>query len=592
MNIYEVLNKIITETHYYSMSNLFTEEDRETLEEQDAILFDLLKNISSLRIAIDNGSITFHPKLTFIDGSRTFGIEDITENDFHLLTSIELEKLPLPLKALLSDVLWSQRKNYGASQIAVHSYWEIFQLLYESKKYNQALNPLKRAVCISIQTNSQSIYSVIYEWFCNQFICNVVNVDVFCSLRIMELFFDQKNTDFSLIVSAADSIISKNNNNPLAVEQAYELKTKCLFKMKKKDEATGSNLALAQYYYDYAEGMQNSDAFRSVSFLQKSIILFRNNGDTSHAENAHRKLIDVQKQIPKNMHIFRTQFDLTKAIENIKINLDGLSFEECIIRLTQYIGFEPIDILKKKIIDECAMDPLASIFETHVLDTQGRTIVKLAPLDDKEPEKDPNLLELYMFQYSLKEQRSIGDLWIKNILQYIRSNFSIDNSMIDFIVNSNCIIPEGRETIFQKGIGKFLRGEYYEAMHILAPQMENLFRNIANEVGGLTSTLSDDGLSQEKVLSSVFTLPELLDAYNSNIIFAFRGLLNEQAGANIRNRIAHGIIEESECSSGECLFFGALVIKFLLLTSPVYYKIIHSMKKLIQPNDDDIKIIK
>ena len=48
----------------------------------------------------------------------------------------------------------------------------------------------------------------------------------------------------------------------------------------------------------------------------------------------------------------------------------------------------------------------------------------------------------------------------------------------------------------------FLNGEFYEAMHILAPQVENLFRNIAKEVGGLTVTLKDDGSSMEKVLSS------------------------------------------------------------------------------------------
>ncbi|MBD5135812.1 MAG: hypothetical protein HDT39_07605 [Lachnospiraceae bacterium] len=57
----------------------------------------------------------------------------------------------------------------------------------------------------------------------------------------------------------------------------------------------------------------------------------------------------------------------------------------------------------------------------------------------------------------------------------------------------------------------FIRGGYYEAMHILAPQVENLFRNIAREVGGLTVTLENGGSSMEKVLSSIFDLPELLD---------------------------------------------------------------------------------
>ena len=88
--------------------------------------------------------------------------------------------------------------------------------------------------------------------------------------------------------------------------------------------------------------------------------------------------------------------------------------------------------------------------------------------------------------------------------------------MIDFLVKNNPIIPEGRDRIFQNAICMFLRGEFYEALHILAPQTENLFRNIAKEVGGLTVTLENDGSSMEKVLSSIFNLPEMLDSYDND----------------------------------------------------------------------------
>lgn len=90
-----------------------------------------------------------------------------------------------------------------------------------------------------------------------------------------------------------------------------------------------------------------------------------------------------------------------------------------------------------------------------------------------------------------------------------------------------------------------LNGQYYEGIHILAPQVENLFRNIAIEVGGLTVTLERDGPSKEKVLSSIFDLPELMDCYDNDILFLFKGLLNEQSGANIRNEIAHGIVSQA-----------------------------------------------
>ena len=600
MDIYEVLNGIITEAHYYSMSHLFINVDRTTIDEKDRMLFDLLCKIASMGTHVSNNGITFNPMFTYKDGSRTFCIEDITDVDYQMLEKIDFGRLPLALRSLISDILWTQKKSYPASKIAAQSYWEAFQQTYEDRKCLKTLSPLRRAVCIAQQTKFQSLYSEIYDWFCNTFIGEVTQVDVFCALRIMELFFEQKGTDFTLIINAVDSIISldSNNDNILAIEQAYELEAKCYNKLNKKGDADNCNLELAQYYYDFAERLLQNDAmgaFRSVSFYEKAIVLFRNNGASAQAESVHRKLIDVQKQIPKNMHIFRTTFDVSKAIKNIETNMDGLSFEECIIRLTQYLGFESIDTIKKRTIDECKNDPLSSLFGNNILDSQGRTVIKLSPLDDNNPEKDLHLLELHMFHSSLQAQRIVGDFWIKNILHYIRNKFIIDNSKIDFLINNNCIIPEGREMIFRKGIGDFLRGDYYAAMHILAPQMENLFRNIANEVGGVTSTLSDDGLAQEKVLSSVFSLPELLDAYDNNIIFAFRGLLNEQAGANIRNRIAHGIIDEAECSSGECLYFGALVIKLLSFTASACDDIINKndrIKEFKIPAKDAINIIK
>ena len=69
-------------------------------------------------------------------------------------------------------------------------------------------------------------------------------------------------------------------------------------------------------------------------------------------------------------------------------------------------------------------------------------------------------------------------------------------------------------------------------------------------------------------------------AYDNDILFTFKGLLNEQAGANIRNEVAHGLLEESDAGSGMCLFFDAAVIKLLLLTALEAYSIYKSSERL------------
>ena len=67
-------------------------------------------------------------------------------------------------------------------------------------------------------------------------------------------------------------MIAYNNDNIAKVEQAYMLKTECLFKLKKEEEATKNNLLLAKYYLDFAEGIFQNDiqgALRCVNYYRK-----------------------------------------------------------------------------------------------------------------------------------------------------------------------------------------------------------------------------------------------------------------------------------------------------------------------------------
>lgn len=464
VNIYELLNRIIVNKRYSLSPNLFIEADRTELSEEERSIFDLLKNIVSLRTKIHNDGIEFHPMFVMADDSRTFSIEDISEDDYLILHSLKLEKMPLILRALIADILWTNKKEFNAAKIAANAYWELFTLWYRDDNNVGTIDIIRRAVCISAQTKQTLLFEKIQGWFVDFLEKKAANKDGFFALRVMELFFGQKNFDVSIFLPVLDNMIAYNNDNIAKVEQAYMLKTECLFKLKKKEEATKNNLLLAKYYLDLAEGIFQNDiqgALRCVNYYQKGIKLYRDNGEPQKAEIAHKRLVEIQTEI-------------------------------------------------------------------------------------------------------------------------------------DFLVKDNPIIPEGREHIFQSALRMFLNGEFYEAMHILAPQVENLFRNIAKEVGGLTVTLKDDGSSMEKVLSSILSLPELLDCYDNDILFTFRGLLNEQAGANIRNEIAHGIISEYACSTGVCLYFGVAVIKLLSLTSVSCYQILKNSKKLKHfevPKKDALKVI-
>ena len=597
VNIYELLNRSIVNKRYSLSPNLFIEADRIELSEEEKSIFDLLKNIVSLGTKIHDDGIEFHPMFVMADGSRTFSIEDISEDDYLILHSLELDKMPLILRALIADILWTNKKEFGAAKIAADAYWKLFMLWYTDEDNVGTIDMIRRAVCISVQTKQTTLYNEIQEWF-NEFIdTKAASAEGFFSLKIMELFFKQKNFDVFIILRVLDDLIDDNSDNIAKVEQAYKLKTECLFKLKRKEDAIKNNNLLADYYLDFAEKIFKKDiqgALRAVNFYQKGIMLYRNNGESDKADAAHKRLVEIQKEIPKIMVPFSVELDIKGVIDNLKANMEGLSFEECVIRLTQMFVFEKQEDIKKRVIEEFKDNPISHLFGKSLINAQGQTVLALHPLDIHDPEKDPKLMELHMYQNALEKQKVAGDIWVKNALIIIRDKFVIDKSMVEFLVKDNPIIPDGRERIFQSGLYMFLNGDYYEALHILAPQVENLFRNIAREVGGLTVTLEKDGSSMEKVLSSILSLPELVDCYDNDILFTFRGLLNEQAGANIRNEIAHGIISEYACSIGVCLYFGVAVIKLLSLTSASCYQILKNSEKLKHfemPRKDALKVI-
>ena len=546
---------------------------------------------------IHNDGIEFHPMFVMADGSRTFSIEDISEDDYLILHSLKLEKMPLILRALIADILWTNKKEFNAAKIAANAYWELFTFWYRDDDNVGTIDIIRRAVCISAQTKQTLLFEKIQGWFVDFLEKKAANNDGFFALRVMELFFGQKNFDVSIFLPVLDDLIDGNSDNIAKVEQAYKLKTECLFKLKRKEDAIKNNNLLADYYLEFAEKIFKKDiqgALRAVNFYQKGIMLYRNNGESDKADAAHKRLVEIQKEIPKIMVPFSVELDIKGVIDNFKANMEGLSFEECVIRLTQMFVFEKQEDIKKRVIEEFKDNPISHLFGKSLINAQGQTVLALHPLDIHDPEKDPKLMELHMYQNALEKQKVAGDIWVKNALIIIRDKFVIDKSMVEFLVKDNPIIPDGRERIFQSGLYMFLNGDYYEALHILAPQVENLFRNIAREVGGLTVTLEKDGSSMEKVLSSILSLPELVDCYDNDILFTFRGLLNEQAGANIRNEIAHGIISEYACSTGVCLYFGVAVIKLLSLTSASCYQILKNSEKLKHfemPRKDALKVI-
>ena len=599
MDIYEALKKIIIVKPRSLQSSLFLDDVRKELDsDNDIIIWDLLKNISSVKIKTTIDSASIHPKMVF-EGKRTFSVEDLSKDDFEILNELTFDKIPLNLRAKIADILWIYQKKYPMAKIAAKSYYELFVFWFSEEKWEGTLDMIKRAICISTQINDNEIFEKSCDYIFNKLIIIDGKDDDFLSLRLLDILFFHKDKDFKdlqIYIYIAKNIIDYHYEDVSKVEQASSIIRKCYIKLNKQNEAKNTNIYLANYYVEHADkiiDMNIQEVMRHKHYLQQAVLLYRNNGSVDKAKETHRKLISVQKKIPKMIVPISTEIDVSELHKIIDLNFKDLSIEESIIRLTQMITLYKKDEMKNKVIEEYKNYSFSHLFKENIIDASGQTIFTLLPLDITNIEANEELLNLHINQKILKDGEIAGDICIKYALYRIRQNYNVKREDIEFLIKNNPIIPEGRKRIFCSAIYMILCGQYYEGIHILAPQVENLFICIAKEVGGLTVTLESDGSSKEKVLSSIFDLPELVDCYDNDILYLFKALLNEQSGANIRNEIAHGIVNEDRASSGVYLYFAIAVMKLLSFTSPECYIVLKKSKNLknfIKPSNDDLKI--
>ena len=137
-----------------------------------------------------------------------------------------------------------------------------------------------------------------------------------------------------------------------------------------------------------------------------------------------------------------------------------------------------------------------------IINDKGQTIAILSPLDLSDPDGNQNLLCQHMYRHLLESADLVGGFILSYILQRFRKEFpNFNKDDLRFLVSNNPIVPEGRENILLSGIYWGLKGDYYESLHILVPQLECIFRNIAHSVGGLTIKYDVQGVAEVKMLS-------------------------------------------------------------------------------------------
>lgn len=576
VNIYELISEVNASSLENKIDNLkysFNQSNRAKLEDsRDLEVFDLLGRIYGINIIYRYDRRDGDKKIDYWKYDKG-EIQPFTATELEIFDSLDWTRLPHNLKAQVYDAIWICNHSHVAAEIAVEEYYELYREWFDEVHWVKCVNYINRAIELAAKTgNNDKKIDILTKVYADLVRMNG-NDDSFLSISLIKLIVGQNfSCDYNVLIFLADKLILKNEGSIRTshiLQQAYYVKASIYKKL--KDAAAENNV-----YVQYADSLMckaedlvsvsgtdekvdNRNWFIAENDIKQAIGLFQNHGAPERAVNAQKRLVEIQKNAMEHVNMQEFKVDVSDLYKKFCDEYANHDIHELIWDVVFAFRFQNKNKIRKDVIENATS--ISQLIPMQILDLEGQTVFSLPSLDLD----DENNIMLHMYHKANEYERITGRTIGVWFIQCFRK-LDLQEADLNMIFENNPIIPKGQEKDVQRGVFYGLIGNMSDSLDKLAPKTESIIRNLAEMCGDLMTYYdAKEGIQKKKVLSQVFIGKKLNECINEDVLFTFDGLLQQKSGANIRNRIGHGLNTESECASGECIYFVMILLKFCAL---------------------------
>ena len=226
--------------------------------------------------------------------------------------------------------------------------------------------------------------------------------------------------------------------------------------------------------------------------------------------------------------------------------------------LRTFVGFERPRKrqMREAAIDSLRSDPLRTLRPYTMLSRDGRIVAReLQFFGDTGHTADEMVIQAEMIgsHYCTYVVDTALNL-ILPALDIIRSEHRFTEGDFVRLAQDSLLVPPNREKLFGRALYAGYVRDFVASIHLLSPQVEHTVRYLLQLKGVVTTTLSEDGAHNEKGLNALMEAPEVVDVLGEDMAFEIDALFCSQFGGNLRNSIAHGLLDDRECESADFVY--------------------------------------
>jgi hypothetical protein len=509
-----------------------------------------------------------------------FRPDHMIDEDFIFLESI-LDDVKHPLlKARLADLLWvyNKPKNHLHARKAIDAYIE----LPIDHHWNDGIDiGWDRAITLSLQLRDNSRLDRIKAEMFDALKREISNPENhFLSLTIGRMLnrtgIDQDYRELLAELFFTHGECLKGKHSYGLARQFYDLAVKKYYQVKDEESWANSLLAIAECFELEAEAyptpMQAHESYERALLAYRAIP-----NENRKKLGIEDKIDDIQRKIAqagKDSLAYMVRIPYPKAdFSDIELEAKNYVSEKSapinalfsFVKLYQGPNCEEIENIAKQSLQQSFFSGLSPI---KLLDRGGRVLArtpaahKFGPLDGSINEEalEDKIYELFKLEVS----RIVQHL-IMPALEQLTHEYRISKDLLRAICEASPIIPRDRIMLMVDALWYGFEYEFAASIHLLCPQIENIVRNELDKRGAITLTRGEDGATNENGLSTLMKDPKIVDILGKNLSFEIEFIFCKVHGFNLRNNVAHGLLDDAEATSSVgCIYAWWMTLRIIL----------------------------
>jgi len=565
----EVLEKSQRED-YSSMWQAFSEAARSAIEEglqkRGKALW-LLADACSMMLVPQHRNEPFKPFAVFHD-RRSVIPDDFSESDIDFFANIVDSVDDVLLKARLADLSWLLKKprDIRYALLAIDSYRSI-NLDTETwirggrECWERAIS-LARMIGKGAGDRLELIEDHIFDVF-----SNASKEDGYLCLWLADLLRANglgREHGLDIAQKLEDIALEFDEEGELNRSREYFSEASEWYRIAGNDDkAVETIVAVAEGWAKEAVYRVSTDTpshMVAASFYENAIQTYRTiprrqratyRVDERIAElRAH--LSDAGEKSLTEMGVISTPgVDLHELVENARKSVSGKTVTEALLALANITPSPRVSDLRKSALKRIREFPLQSLFAATVMSRDGRVVAKKPAMglgDESSPENEISIRAEMVRDFGFFVNIVVvGD--ILPALEVLVREHRLHEADFTGLARRSPIVPKERANLFGKALYAGYDQDFVSALHLLIPQIENMVRVHLKQAGVTTTNLDKDGIENENGLSTLLDLPEAERVFGENLAFEFKSLFTDPFGPNLRNELAHGLLDQNTCYS-------------------------------------------